>query len=180
VASIPVSLALPELIAPLAPLRTGLTSIPSPVLYWYSSAPWDGEYEFTLNAANQIEPVLELTLGLPEAQDQHPAGIQGLDLAEYGVQLSPDTEYEWFVSIVPDELERSADLIASGTLRYQPLTQTIAQSYQSYAAAGYWYDAVALLSAAIAKAPDNTELRQARAALMEQAGMPKVAQFDRE
>jgi len=167
----------------LAPPHTGLTGVAQPVLYWYLSAPWAGPLEFTLNQAGRIEPVLELTLNPPPGQ-AHPQGIQGLRLSDQGVSLKPGVEYEWFVSIVPDAEQRSGDLLTSATLRYtQPdpslraaLARHPVQDWPAlYAQRGYWYDAVAQLSHLISTQPQNTQLRQKQATLIEQVQLPKVA-----
>ena len=48
------------------------------------------------------------------------------------------------------------------------------------AEAGFWYDTIAELSALIAAAPRDMTLRQQRAALLEQQGLPEVAAYDRQ
>jgi hypothetical protein len=42
-----------------------------------------------------------------------------------------------------------------------------------------WYDAIAALSERIEAAPNDTDLRRQRAALLEQVGLREAAEFDR-
>jgi hypothetical protein len=169
---------LPDIIAPLAPKSTGWSSEKSPNLHWYLSDPWAGELNFTLNRVGAPEPELELTL--PTADGVHGAGMHSLSLKDHGVELEPGVEYEWFVFIVPDEVERSADLISSATIRYMPADDSMADSssekdFSELFAMGYWYDGIDLLSARI---EEGLPLHSARAALMRQVDMPKVALYD--
>ena len=147
-----------------------------------------GNLEFIINKVRAIEPVLELVIGLPLESDAHKAGMHHLRLADFDFQLKENQEYEWFVFIVPDPEQRSADLIASGTIRYMEppadliprLNQTPAEQwYQVYAEAGLWYDAIDHLCQQVDQNPENKELRQIRANLTTQVAMPKVADYDR-
>ena len=49
---------------------------------------------------------------------------------------------------------------------------------QVYAEAGLWYDAIMAISELIEADPTNAELRQQRAALLEQVALPGVAAHD--
>jgi hypothetical protein len=173
--------------APLAPQHTGFTITKQPTLYWYLSQSWDAQIEFTLNKIGAIEPILELTIGLPYNSDVHQAGMHHLRLADYDVHLEPDQEYEWFIVIVSDPEQRSNDWLASGTIRYikpsNALTKQLSQTsqkqwYKVYAENGIWYDAIDNISMQIEKQPFNKELRRQRASLIEQVAMPKVARYE--
>jgi hypothetical protein len=177
----------PQIIAAFAPQQTGLTVNPQPRLYWYLSSDWDWEIEFTLNEVGAPEPLLELTLGLPPDKDRHLAGFHSLNLADYDIRLEKDKEYEWFIAIVPDPMERSGDLVTSATIRLvdppKDLTQQLASvaevaHYQVYAKNGLWYEAADALSQQIEKNPQDNTLRLQRAALNQQVKMHKVAIFD--
>ncbi|EDN66004.1 protein containing DUF928 [Beggiatoa sp. PS] len=180
-------LPLPQLIAPLAPQHTGFTVTSQPTLYWYMDAPWDANMEFSINEVRAIEPSLELVLGLPPTSDVHKAGMHHLRLADFDFHLKKDQEYEWFVFITPDPEQRSADLMASGTIRYMEpspqLTQRLNQTpkeqwYQTYAEQGIWYDAIDQLCQQIDQNPGNQDLRRIRAVLNKEVAMPKVADYD--
>jgi len=108
-------------------------------------------------------------------------------LADYGIQLEKDKEYEWFIAIIPDPMERSGDLVTSATIRLAESPKDLAQQlaavaeadrYQVYAKNGLWYEAIDALSQQIEKNPQDNALRLQRAALNKQVKMQKVAAFD--
>ncbi|MCK5876583.1 MAG: DUF928 domain-containing protein, partial [Candidatus Marithrix sp.] len=178
----------PKLIAPLAPQHTGFTTTSQPNFYWYMSDDWDGVIEFSLNKIGANEPLLELFIGLPSESGMHEAGMQRLTLSDYDVHLEPDTEYEWFVVIVPDPTQRSGDLLSSGTIKYKPASENLTanlqqvsqeQWYKIYAKAGMWYDAMENICSQIETQPDNSNLRTIRAKLNQEVKMSKVADYDR-
>ncbi|MCP4698073.1 MAG: DUF928 domain-containing protein [Gammaproteobacteria bacterium] len=180
------TLTAPEVVAPLAPRRTGLSLKDQPALYWYLSKPWQGSVEFTLNAADAEEPMLQKELA-PPGKTGFTADIHSLKLAEYGIRLKPGVEYEWFVVIMGDAEQRANDLLASGTIRYVPTHAGLDKKLEKtpeekkthvYAKAGLWYDAVDTVSQKIARDPGNAGVRRQRAALTEQAGLPAVARHD--
>jgi hypothetical protein len=168
----------PDILAPLAPKRTGLSDDPSPALYWYLSDIWNGPIYFTLNQFDAPQPEIELTLYPPEEDGVFLPGIHAIDLHDFDLVLKPDTDYEWFVFIIMDPLERSSDIAGSATIRYVPGLEP-QPSYVDYAQAGYWYDAITALNDRIALEPEDKTLWSARAQLMDEVGMPLVAAFDR-
>lgn len=170
--------ALPDILAPLAPERVGWTHDAQPRLYWYISAPWSGEVGFTLTRPDQDEPLIETWIA-PPSGGAHTAGVHAIDLARLGVTLKPGEEYEWFVYIMPDPVERSADLVGSATIRYVPDLAPGVTEYHALAHAGLWYDAIEALSREIERKPADANLKAARARLIEQVGMPRVAAYDR-
>lgn len=166
----------------LAPEHTGLTARAQPTLYWYASAPAGAPVEVTLMAEGAEKPLLAKTIPSPAG------GVQSLDLARHGVSLKPDTEYEWFVSVVRDAGQRSKDVTSGGTIQRvspEPAVQKRAaaagerQAPMVYAEAGLWYDAIEGLSRLIERNPGDAELRAQRAALLEQVSLPAVAAYDR-
>jgi len=78
----------------LAPDHTGYTTQAQPTLYWYASGPSIAKVEVTVIAEVAERPVLSQNLNLTSG------GVQSFDLARHGVTLKPDTESEWFVSVV--------------------------------------------------------------------------------
>jgi hypothetical protein len=166
----------------LAPDHTGLTTKSQPTLYWYLSKPANARLDVTVINNDEIDPLLEKAIGIPKR-----AGIQQLDLSEAGTRLEPGIEYRWFVSIIPDEEQRSNDIVASGTIEYTApdadLERRIAASDEREQAAifaenGLWYDAIDSLSHAIENNPDDASLRALRAAMLEQVGLNSVAAYD--
>jgi len=169
---------LPSLIAPLAPKATGLTTSDQPTLYWYISSDWGGVIGFSLNEPKAAEPVLEAFLEPSAGTTKHLAGFHQINLADYSVHLKPGVEYEWFVYIISDPLERTADSISSATIRLAESPPLENANIEALAQAGLWYDTIDALQQQIAKGGDISALRKQRAALMKQAQMPKVADFD--
>lgn len=152
-------------LALLAPEHTGLTSRPSPTLYWWLSQAHDGLFEFVVIAEGEVAPVLRF-----RQQARLSAGIHALDLEAAGLTLEPGVAYRWSVAIIRDEAHRARDLVALATLEYVP-DRSVAGSADALAAAGLWYDALAAVSAA-----DNDS---ARAELLEQVSLDQVAHWSR-
>jgi hypothetical protein len=166
----------------LAPDHTGLTTEAQPKLYWYASGPSIAKIEVTVIAEVADRPLLSKHLKIDSG------GVQSFDLAKLGITLKPDTDYEWFVSVVTDPEQRSKDLTSGGTIRRvapDPAVQTRAaaagerEAPRIYAQAGLWYDAIDALSRLIERNPKDAELHAERAALLEQVGLPDAAAYDR-
>ncbi|MDH5515163.1 MAG: DUF928 domain-containing protein [Gammaproteobacteria bacterium] len=163
----------------LAPEHTGLTSQPQPVLYWYLSNAIEAGYEFVLIADGEYEPLVEIKLTGVET-----AGIQRIALADLGVSLKPDVQYQWSVTIVMDAQQRSGDVLASGMIEYIKPPAAIMtrvanargeERIRHYAGAGLWYDALQSLDEQIKSQPGTGRLQQVRASLLKQVGLDKVA-----
>lgn len=160
----------------LAPEDFGLTTAAQPTLYWFSSKAIGRSVELTLTRPGATRPVLETVLKGP-----HSAGVHALPLARWKVTLEPDTEYEWFVSVVNDPGQRSGDQVAGGTIRrvspppgdVQARARVAGKAGAAaiYAEAGLWYDAVDALARAIETSPDDRALREELAALLQQVGL---------
>ena len=170
-------------LAVLAPDHTGLTTSSQPTLYWYLSEPANARLDVTVTDDRNIDPLLEQVIGIPKS-----AGIQSLDLAKAGATLKPGVEYRWFVSLTPDEKQRSNDVVASGTIEYVKPDAALASKVASadalaqariYAEDGIWYDAIDSLSRAIAQNPNDSSLHAQRAAMLEQVGLKSAADYDR-
>jgi hypothetical protein len=178
----------PEIIAPLAPLPTGLTVSSQPTLYWYLSSPWDGEVEFTLNEVGAMEPILELIIGPPANSKRREAGVHATRLSDYNITLDKDKDYEWFAVIVSDPGQRSGDSLGSAIIKHvepspkltERLKNTPKEQWQFvYAEEGIWYEMIDVLCQLLEAHPNDQKLREQRAGLMEQVKMPKVAVYDK-
>jgi hypothetical protein len=123
---------------------------------------------FTLLEAEGVNPLLEITLPRPAA-----AGIQRVRLADHGIELALDNEYEWVIAIVPNPKERSNDIITVASIRRveEPRLKGRPATASTYAALGLWYDALQSLNEAIERAPDDASLHALRAQLFGQAGL---------
>jgi Domain of Unknown Function (DUF928) len=168
----------------LAPEHIGLTLQEQPVLYWFTPTKQDLQFsfEFTLIGNNAETPIVETKLP-PQAQ----AGLQQIKLSDYKIKLSPGERYFWSVSLIVDAEERSANVVAKGAIERverekleHPLAANFseAEAASRYAEAGVWYDAIMAITNNIQSNPANNELRQQRAALLEQIGLADVAKND--
>ena len=99
---------LPQIEA-LVPEQPGLTLRKQPVLYWYLASTTATPVEFVLLRLDPVKTVAEARIP-PAAQ----AGVQAIDLAQYGVELEPGVSYQWLVKLVPDPADRSYDRIVGG------------------------------------------------------------------
>ena len=163
----------------IAPESTGLTSRAQPTLYWYISKALSRPMEFTLNDEQSIKPLVDMKV--PVAQP----GIHALKL---NYALKPEVEYQWTIAAVADPNQRASDTIAGGTIKYVQLPATLAAQIKSatpqqqpflYAQEGFWYDALTTLSEQIDAQPSNHNVREQRAALLEQVGLKSAAEYDR-
>ena len=167
-------------LAVLAPDHVGLTTRAQPTLYWFVSEPVDDPVELTVVDPQSLETLLELRLPAPVEP-----GVHALHLARHGVELAPDVIYQWFVAVVPDETQRSADVVAAGEIRRVapppelPAGADPAREAERYAAAGIWYEALDGVSRRIAARPGDAGPRDARAALLAQVGLERPAAWDR-
>jgi hypothetical protein len=170
------------MIAVIAPDHVGYTVSDQPSLYWFVSKRSPVRVEITLIDSAGVKPVLETSVTSAEP------GIHRFSLAEHNVRLKPEEDYQWSVSLVGDDQQRSNDIVSQGALKLVPpppqLQSRLAGAPREaragvYAAEGLWYDAITALSESIARQPADRALRAARAALLEQVGLKDAAAFER-
>jgi hypothetical protein len=170
-------------IAVLAPEHIGLTVSEQPALYWFVSQATGVRIEITLIDAQGVQPIIETSI------TRASPGIHRVSLADFNVRLKPEEEYQWSVALVADEGQRSTDVMSQGALkRVAPpgdlaarlAAQPMEAQAKALASAGIWYDALAAISEAVARAPSDRALREARAALLDQVGLSAVAAFERQ
>lgn len=168
----------PPYLAVFAPIHTGYTNQSHPSLYWYVSEVIDKPFIFTLIDAGQESldenPLVEKKVTLTEA------GVQQVNLEKLGVKLNPDVEYQWSLSIILDETQRTTDIVSVGTIQRIPensdLQQQLATNIDKkhpfvYAQAGLWYDAFFSLEDLIKKYPQEEQrFRQQQGFLLKQVG----------
>lgn len=170
----------------LAPSDTGYTLQEKPTIYWFASQPIDKPVEITITSTESLQdaakPLFEITLQPPLAK-----GIHAFRLTDHGVALKPGVEYQWFVAVVHNAAQRSNDVLAGGTIKRVTDSPVQAQLKQAspaqlpaiYAEAGIWYDAIDQLSRQISANQSDRQLRERRAALLDQVGLREAAAFDR-
>jgi hypothetical protein len=131
-----------------------------------------------------VAPILEVALSSPTE-----AGIHILSLAQYDLKLETGKTYQWFVSLIPDPARRSKDIIAGGMLEVKRSPENIAEAVKQatpqdatklLAKAGFWYDAMGVISHGIQANPTDRALHDVRAALLDQVDLNTVAQVDRQ
>jgi len=168
----------------LAPDHVGLTVSATPSLYWYLSKPTSVRVEVTLIDDKGETPLIEYAVS-----NANGPAVHRVDLSARKVVLKPETEYQWSIAVVPNPNERSGDVMAGGALKLVAIPAAIEarraagaskeELARLYAAAGIWYDAIALYSELIEQRPADKALHEERAALLEQVGLRDVAAFDR-
>ncbi|TAN47052.1 MAG: DUF928 domain-containing protein [Methylococcaceae bacterium] len=163
----------------MVPEHTGLTSQARPVLYWYLSAPFQGRVELTVADEKSGQPLLETAF-----DNVSHGGVQAVQLADYGVTLQPDVEYQWSVALVADPDQRSKDILTGGGILLAAPSQELAakaaratekEKVYLYAEAGYWYDAIQAAQKLVEKQPHDVAAAGMRASLLQQAGVPVEA-----
>jgi hypothetical protein len=150
----------------------------SPSLFWYIEElpPEEVALVLTLIEEESIEPTLEVVLERPRTP-----GIQRIRLADHGVKLIPEQEYEWSVALIVDRDHRSRDLVSTGYIRRVDCPKAIERgdeplAVETYASLGLWYDALEAASDAIDAMPEDTALVGQRDALLRQVGIEAVLQ----
>lgn len=168
----------------LAPDHVALTSRPAPTLYWLSAGTLPAAPRLRISTAGTGSILLETKLPAVDAD-----GIHRLVLGEYGIQLREDVDYRWVLSLPVSRTGTTETLTVSGYLRYRQVTSGLsaqlnglngAQLPAVYAGAGYWYDAIWLLSELIRANPDEPRFRRQRLALLETVPLPTVIAHDRQ
>jgi hypothetical protein len=173
-----------ELTAPsvLAPDHVGLTFQEQPNLYWYLPKSTSYPIEVTIIEDQAVYPLVEKRINLPVKP-----GIQHISLKEYDVHLSIGKQYRWFVALVSDPDHRSRDIVAGGIIERIELPESfrvkLAQTDRRetpniYAEEGIWYDALMAISDLINASPNDTILHKQRASLLEQVGLPEIAEYE--
>jgi hypothetical protein len=166
----------------LVPDHVGLTLQSQPQLYWFISKKTPNPIEFTIAEKYAAKPVLEARLKPLEG-----AGIQCIRLEDYGVRLTPNVPYKWFVTVVTDPNHRSRDILSGGMIEvispsadFSAMLRQTPKARQPFVLAeeGIWYDALASVSDRIDASPKDPSLRKQRAALLDQVGLKEAAEFD--
>ena len=169
------------LLCVLTPDHTALTTRDQPSLYYFLGEISIYPIELTIIEDQGIKPILEIQLASPEAP-----GIQAINLRDYNLHLDKDKVYKWFVTIIPDPVRRSKDILAWGAIERIDTPENVRQKItnsekaktpQIYADAGIWYDAFAEISKLIESHPNNREFRKQRAALLEQVGLKEIGKL---
>jgi len=166
----------------LAPNHVGLTFQEQPTLYWFLSNQTKHPIEVTVIIEKATQPLLEKRLPLPIEP-----GIHAIRLTDFNLHLLKAAQYRWFVSLIPDPERRTKDILAGGMIERIELPEAVRVKLSQasplnipyiYAESGIWYDTIMAISELIEANPNDMNLRRQRAALLEQVGLSKVAQYE--
>lgn len=168
----------------LAPDHVGLSSEVQPRLVWYLSKPTVYPLEFTLIDESGVTPIIEKRLSSPTE-----SGIHIIQLADYDLKLEKGKTYQWFVSLVSDPEHRSADIIGGGMIEVGDVPASLAEELRNanpveatrlWGQAGFWYDAIGVISTNIQSHPSDAEMHHVRASLLAEVDLDTPAQVDRQ
>jgi hypothetical protein len=177
------SMAFPLLWA-LVPDHVGLSSEVQPRLVWYLSKATTYPLEFTLIDEAGVTPIIEKRFSSPTE-----SGIHIIQLADYDLKLEKGKTYQWFVSLISDPEHRSADILAGGMIEVGDAPASLREGLRNansveatrlWAQAGFWYDALGVISTNIQANPSNLEMHNLRASLLEAVDLDTPAQVDRQ
>ena len=154
--------------------EAALTLAAQPQLYWHLSPGTTHSVNFTLLDPDATDPIVDTIIEGPVQ-----AGVHVVSVANYGVQLEPGRNYEWFVAVVPDPDNRSADSVARGVIirvTDPELASQVASSEPDsttglWAQSGIWYEAFDAASRRLQEKPKDPRLRQQRDAMLQQVGL---------
>jgi len=163
------------LVEALVPDQPALTTQAQPSLYWCLTGVANTPFEITITEPKNPKPILAM-----KSAANVPAGIHAIRLTKFNVSLKPDVVYRWTVAAVVDPENRSLDIVTNGVIkRIQPSAEMASKLDMAsdsdkpaiYAANGFWYDALQLISDQIERAPQDASLRNARVSLLQQVGL---------
>lgn len=168
----------------LVPDHVGLTTEEQPLLVWYLSKATTHPLEFTVIDEVGVAPIIEQPLSSPADP-----GINIIQSAQYGLELDKGKIYQWFVSLISDPERRSKDIIAGGRIEVSGVPSSLDDQVKNanpvdattlLAQAGFWYDAMGIISTNIQANPSDPAMREIRASLLNQVDLNMVAQVDRQ
>jgi hypothetical protein len=165
-----------ELLAPDG--HAGLTTSPSPTLYFFVAQPVTWPTQLTISVPGRPDPLVEVNIPAPRQ-----AGVYAIRTADYRIRLEQGVLYTWSVSVILNPKARSRDIVASASLLRTAPDPAIEDALRGAAAsrraalfaqAGFWYDAVSA-----AADSDASDRHAALDALMDEVGLVEPARYDR-
>jgi hypothetical protein len=134
-----------RLVALMPESNYGLTESAYPTVYFYLPATTAEHLKFVVLNESSNELIYEGQFKIDRS-----AGIASVSLPDNGIQqpLAVGEAYVWYISVICDPADPSADVVAEGQIaRVEPLATvtnaTAAELPALYAEAGLWYDAIA-------------------------------------
>lgn len=165
---------------PLVPADVGITTKKSPSLCWIQRKPVAGaNILFTLNDSRDMKPTLKVTL--PGAIDADMSDTcRCVNLKHYNVQLEPDVQYYWFISLTQNSDLHPLTIVAGGVIERCGVEECIIHdgpslcdqdAVFSFARSGIWYDSLSCLCELIEADPQNQKLRRLLDRLLKDVGL---------
>ena len=149
------------------------TATSQPTLYWQlDPVSRKALILFELSDETTGELVISTSLDSPEQP-----GRQAIDLKQLGVELIPDTEYQWSIVLQMDVNNPALDRFASAKIKYvkadAALKTKIANAKPGevasiYAENGYWYDALDGIVELLEQHPGNDDVVRSYRRMTEQ------------
>lgn len=168
----------------LVPDHVGLSAEVQPRLVWYLSKTTTYPLELTIIDETGVTPIIEKRLSSPTEP-----GIHIIRLAEYDLKLEKGKTYQWSVSLISDPEHRSRDLIVGGMIQVGDVPVSLDENVRNanpveatrlWGKAGFWYDAIGVISTNIQSNPSDSEMHHVRASLLEEVDLDMPAQVDRQ
>lgn len=158
----------------------GMTTAQLPTIFFYIPQTSADVLEFSLLDENDNE-VYQKNLTPSKA-----GGIASVDLSTLqGIQpLQVNKKYHWYLSIVCNTEDRSADIFVDGWVQTVESDPALASELQQaspsdraslYAVNGLWYDSVAALFETRKSSPNNPEIATQWADLLDSVGLGEIA-----
>jgi len=168
----------------LVPDHVGLSAEAQPRLVWYLSKATAYPLELTIIDEKGVTPILEKPLS-----SQTEPGMHIIRLEDYDLKLEKGKTYQWSVSLISDREHRSRDLIVGGMIQVDDVPASLGEDVRKanpveatrlWAQAGFWYDAIGVISTNIQSNPSDPEMHALRASLLEEVDLDTPAQVDRQ
>ena len=168
----------------LVPDHVGLSAEVQPRLVWYLSKATAYPLEFTVIDETGVTPIIEKPLSSPTEP-----GIHIIRLADYDLKLEKGKTYQWSVSLISDPEHRSRDLIAGGLIQVGDVPSSLVENVRKanpveatklWGQAGFWYDAIGVISTNIQSNPSDPGMHDLLASLLEEVDLDTPAKVDRQ
>jgi hypothetical protein len=164
---------------PLVPDHVGRTMKKSPSLCWIQiNRPAVGAtIMFTLMDSHSIKPTLEVKLPSSILTEKNET-CHCVNLKDYDIQLEPDIQYRWYISINQNPESHSANIVVGGMIERCSFEDCMVivdgcdkKMVTTLARNGVWYDAISCICDLIRSNPDDKTLRRLMNSLMKQGGL---------
>lgn len=155
-----------------------LTTQAQPTFFWSLSEPADVRFQLSMTKVGAIDPVFEATI-----IGSRKAGIQKIDLNDYGVSLETGITYKWVMALIVDPEKPASNMeVAIRVRRIDISAEVMSQLAKAkpserlfiYAENGIWCDALAEAQSQVNANPGNIGWQSLLDELLDQAGANEV------